>query len=308
MSDPAGIYLRARTFDPVTGQFLSVDPVRPGAPGVVGYNPYSYVANNPTTWTDPSGMFAATAVLYRVGPAVAAGTAVAGLGLGIRLTLMMLAGIIAAPLACAIACGIGTAPPGTIGNPPLTLPPATLGRIADGLQRLLPALTRALVETIAATCAASALASAAGGDIESLCTGRRFPIFLTGGDAIEEASLHDLAAFTVNARWAILTHGQANYLGTPVPEGWYTQVQYDSPCLRSTKGDCHEFPYYSTNEGGPDHPGHPGAVVKTINRTANRSQGSLLRSRVYVRCGVAVGQQFGVLPIPLLGVPTTGLC
>jgi RHS repeat-associated protein/uncharacterized repeat protein (TIGR01451 family) len=53
--DVAGIYLRARTLDPVTGVFLQTDPVRPGAPGVVGYNQYSYVGNNPTTWTDPSG-------------------------------------------------------------------------------------------------------------------------------------------------------------------------------------------------------------------------------------------------------------
>ena len=55
-SDPTGLqYLRARCYDPTTGTFLSTDPVTPGAGGVVGYNPYSYVANNPTTWTDPSG-------------------------------------------------------------------------------------------------------------------------------------------------------------------------------------------------------------------------------------------------------------
>ena len=38
-----------------SGRFLSVDPVRPGGPGVVGWNPYTYAANNPTTYTDPSG-------------------------------------------------------------------------------------------------------------------------------------------------------------------------------------------------------------------------------------------------------------
>ena len=55
MTDPAGVYLRARTLDPTTGAFLSTDPIRPGAAGVVGYNQYSYAGNNPTTWTDPSG-------------------------------------------------------------------------------------------------------------------------------------------------------------------------------------------------------------------------------------------------------------
>ncbi len=61
-SDPTGLqYLRARYLDPTAGTFLSVDPVTPGAGGVVGYNPYTYVGNNPTTWTDPSGEVAITA-------------------------------------------------------------------------------------------------------------------------------------------------------------------------------------------------------------------------------------------------------
>ena len=57
-ADIAGVFLRARTLDPVSGVFLSVDPMRPGAPGVVGYNPYSYGGNNPTTFTDPTGRVA----------------------------------------------------------------------------------------------------------------------------------------------------------------------------------------------------------------------------------------------------------
>lgn len=53
------VYLRARHLEPGTGRFLSVDPVRPGGPGAAGYNPYAYVAGNPTTWTDPTGREAA---------------------------------------------------------------------------------------------------------------------------------------------------------------------------------------------------------------------------------------------------------
>jgi RHS repeat-associated protein len=49
------VHLDARDLNTGIGRFLSVDPVRPGAPGSVGWNPYSYVANNPTTYTDPSG-------------------------------------------------------------------------------------------------------------------------------------------------------------------------------------------------------------------------------------------------------------
>ncbi len=48
-------HLRARDLHPSLGRFLSADPVQPNAPGTQGYNLYAYVANNPTTWVDPSG-------------------------------------------------------------------------------------------------------------------------------------------------------------------------------------------------------------------------------------------------------------
>ena len=51
-------YLRARYFAPVIGRFLSVDTVQPNAPGTQGFNLYAYVANNPTTWVDPTGNLA----------------------------------------------------------------------------------------------------------------------------------------------------------------------------------------------------------------------------------------------------------
>ncbi|HEX6456824.1 MAG TPA: RHS repeat-associated core domain-containing protein [Solirubrobacterales bacterium] len=45
------IYLRARTYDPATAQFLSIDPMV----GTTG-EPYSYGSNNPVNATDPSGL------------------------------------------------------------------------------------------------------------------------------------------------------------------------------------------------------------------------------------------------------------
>lgn len=55
-TDPTGqLHLRARTYNPATGRFAQTDPVQPGAPGTPGWNPYTYTANNPTTWTDPTG-------------------------------------------------------------------------------------------------------------------------------------------------------------------------------------------------------------------------------------------------------------
>jgi RHS repeat-associated protein len=54
-------FLRARYLDPRLGRFLSADSIQPNAPGTQGYNLYTYVANNPTTWVDPSGHFAQAA-------------------------------------------------------------------------------------------------------------------------------------------------------------------------------------------------------------------------------------------------------
>jgi RHS repeat-associated protein len=47
-------YYGARYYDPVIGQFLSAD-VEEG--NGVGMDPYSYVGDNPETWTDPTGQF-----------------------------------------------------------------------------------------------------------------------------------------------------------------------------------------------------------------------------------------------------------
>ena len=49
------LHLRARLYNPTLGRFTTVDPAQPGAPGTTGYNLYTYSANNPTTFTDPSG-------------------------------------------------------------------------------------------------------------------------------------------------------------------------------------------------------------------------------------------------------------
>jgi RHS repeat-associated protein len=47
-------YYRARYYDPLTGRFLSEDPLGPKEEGP---NLYAYVSNNPVTNADPSGHF-----------------------------------------------------------------------------------------------------------------------------------------------------------------------------------------------------------------------------------------------------------
>jgi RHS repeat-associated protein len=50
-TDTGMIYMRARTYDPATGQFLTIDPLV-GETGA----PYSYTEDNPVNGADPSGM------------------------------------------------------------------------------------------------------------------------------------------------------------------------------------------------------------------------------------------------------------
>ena len=58
-TDPSGqVHLRARNYLPDLARFGARDTVQPNAPGTQGWNLYSYVANNPTTWVDPSGNLA----------------------------------------------------------------------------------------------------------------------------------------------------------------------------------------------------------------------------------------------------------
>lgn len=49
--DTGLIYLRARTYDAATAQFLSVDPL-----AAITGAPYTYAGDNPLTYSDPTGL------------------------------------------------------------------------------------------------------------------------------------------------------------------------------------------------------------------------------------------------------------
>lgn len=48
-------HMGGRVYDQLVGQFLSVDPFIDGINSTRGWNRYSYVRNNPLSFTDPSG-------------------------------------------------------------------------------------------------------------------------------------------------------------------------------------------------------------------------------------------------------------
>lgn len=49
------VHMRGRVLDAVTGRFLAADPYVPDSTSTQGFNRYSYVYNNPGSYTDPSG-------------------------------------------------------------------------------------------------------------------------------------------------------------------------------------------------------------------------------------------------------------
>ena len=58
MLDELGlIHMNGRIYDPMLGRFLSADPYIQSPSNLQNYNRYSYVLNNPVSFTDPSGFF-----------------------------------------------------------------------------------------------------------------------------------------------------------------------------------------------------------------------------------------------------------
>ncbi|MGH1506259.1 MAG: RHS repeat-associated core domain-containing protein [Acidimicrobiales bacterium] len=92
-TDPTGLlHLRARPYDPGTGRFLAMDPVQPGSPGTTGWQHYAYAGNNPSTWTDPTGMLVAErSTEHKI--VVITAPAVAGTGLAVSKAINIAVGL-----------------------------------------------------------------------------------------------------------------------------------------------------------------------------------------------------------------------
>jgi hypothetical protein len=78
--------MNGRIYDPTLGRFLQADPHIQAPKNSQNYNRYSYVLNNPMSYTDPSGYFfnklfkGINKALGKFAPVVAFGLAIMGQG------------------------------------------------------------------------------------------------------------------------------------------------------------------------------------------------------------------------------------
>ena len=69
------IHMNGRIYDPKLGRFLQADPVVQAPKNSQSLNRYSYVLNNPLSYTDPSGYFSLKRFFKRWGPVIVAAVA-----------------------------------------------------------------------------------------------------------------------------------------------------------------------------------------------------------------------------------------
>lgn len=230
--DPTGsVYLTARHYQPEIGRFLSVDPVRPGAPGVAGYNPYSYVGSNPTTWTDPTGQTSFIEYISTLRPTDP--VVVAGVGVAIMLVMRQLMLECLNTGACVpnwptpgwpgtgggtgAGTGAGTAAGGTAGA-------AGIVELARQYQDKVAGLTEAAAKAAATACLGTAIADFFA-DVDSPCSGGDVRIYFSGGFDQPVQTQHIYDAQKARPDWLVLTRFE---------EGHSRKVARQSTDLRSS--------------------------------------------------------------------------
>jgi len=132
------------------------------------------------------------------------------------------------------------------------------------------------------------------------------PIFASGSD-VPEATNHDIEALAGQPRWVLLNY---EYGTTKPGRGWQQCAEsYDI-----TVEQCDEYPFFSTEQGGPL--ATPTPHVKVIDRMQNERQGGMYGQFATNVCRLRTGTpQAGAnsvggdlfLGVPLppgLGVPT----
>lgn len=129
---------------------------------------------------------------------------------------------------------------------------------------------------------------------------RQTPLFVTGGDVMQ-ASRRDFDVLKTQPLRALL-HRQI----PPNDRAWLFTAAALPNCVspRPTGQQCDEYPFASAVEGGEAN----SPSVKMISAADNTYQGVWLNIRVFGPCRVAAAQPFFVLPIPVSGIPSFGVC
>jgi RHS repeat-associated protein len=288
--------LRARVLDPGIGRLLSLDTVRPNAPGGQGFNLYSYVANSPATWTDPSGHFSTGGLtLQGLAPLVPAITSFTLKGSVVACETQQPTGrqpscipntfaaiatafLIALAVIAFILVDIWVAmhllgDPGTPAPQPVPEP-----EHADS--------SHPSVRTRLRICDNGRVQLIVGSDDCGL------PIFIPGADTPQTTD-HIIDALKSNPSWVRLT--RAAHPASTTSRNWYR----GDPRCPVKPGDglnCDEYPFFTTAEGGP------GASLRNVPGHESNVQGAYLKN-FYSICGVAHGDSFLVVPVSTL--PTT---
>lgn len=276
------------------GQFLSTDPERPGGNGVTGWNQYTYVTNNPTTYIDPTGReamvsyanFASQAAVTLVGATLITGELLWGWDALQRCL---------ANTSCVLHPPTVTQPTSGAGNPAAANPPS----IQDISNSLMTWATAALSETAARAAAQACEKTLSGLNLGTdPCTqSSDVRIFFEGGDIMGH-TIHAAAAIAGHPAWAEL-----NRIIPPHDREWYQNLPV---CKNKPSGTaCDEYPFASTEQGGPF--ANPPVSLLPLPAGESTTQGGKLIG-FYNSCGVAQGAGFYVVPVPVEGVPTFGYC
>ncbi len=123
---------------------------------------------------------------------------------------------------------------------------------------------------------------------------KSMPIFLPGADVFKAAQ-HDAYAITVGGKSPSLTYAEVN---ERAPDGWYNS--YEICATKPAGTDCDEYPFRSTQQGGP------GASLRPVISGQNQLEGRLL-GKFFQFCGVdADDRAFLVIPLELPAGSSTG--
>jgi len=111
------IHMNGRIYDPELGRFLSPDPIVQVPEYSQNFNRYSYVLNNPLTFTDPSGHFIVGLIVGAIMAIVKAVIAYAGFIAAGYAAGAAVAGVVGGVIGAAIAAGVGLMAPGLFLSP-----------------------------------------------------------------------------------------------------------------------------------------------------------------------------------------------